>query len=282
MLIPERIADKKRCWPVIGYFPCPYFLDAFGNRRIFFVLLLGFSSGIPLALTGTTLQAWMATEKVDLALTRLLARGAALRRQVPLVPPGWTAFVPPFLGRRRRVDAGDPGGAVRPPSPAMAFSQPKAHPGVLASSPFWSPSAAPARTSWSTPTARRSSSRRSWAGRGGAHPRVPDRDAHLGAIALILADRMPWRLVYLIMAGSLGRRDGRLPALPEPRTAPRKRPRSLREAVVEPFLEFFGRPGAAGIPVVHRLLQARCRDGHRADHAVSPRAGVHEDRTSGR
>lgn len=43
-------------------------LSAFGNRRIFFVLLLGFSSGIPLALTGSTLQAWMASEKVDLAV----------------------------------------------------------------------------------------------------------------------------------------------------------------------------------------------------------------------
>ncbi len=41
---------------------------AFRSPRMFWILLLGFSSGIPLALTGTTLQAWMTKEKVDLAV----------------------------------------------------------------------------------------------------------------------------------------------------------------------------------------------------------------------
>ena len=43
-------------------------LAVFRSPRLFWILQLGFSSGIPLALTGTTLQAWMTTEKIDLAL----------------------------------------------------------------------------------------------------------------------------------------------------------------------------------------------------------------------
>jgi len=34
-------------------------LRVYGNRRVLMLLGLGFSSGLPLALTGSTLQAWM-------------------------------------------------------------------------------------------------------------------------------------------------------------------------------------------------------------------------------
>jgi len=43
----------------------PY-LEVFRSRRILAVLLLGFSSGLPLALTTGTLQAWLAVEDVDI------------------------------------------------------------------------------------------------------------------------------------------------------------------------------------------------------------------------
>ncbi|MFP5211851.1 MAG: AmpG family muropeptide MFS transporter, partial [Acidobacteriota bacterium] len=43
-------------------------LKVYGNRRVLSLLGLGFSSGLPLALTASTLQAWMAVEKVDLRL----------------------------------------------------------------------------------------------------------------------------------------------------------------------------------------------------------------------
>jgi len=41
-------------------------LKSLCNRRIGVVSLLGFSSGLPLALTGGTLQAWMTVEGVSL------------------------------------------------------------------------------------------------------------------------------------------------------------------------------------------------------------------------
>ena len=41
-------------------------LKLLANRRVLTVTFLGFASGLPLALTGGTLQAWMAVEGVDL------------------------------------------------------------------------------------------------------------------------------------------------------------------------------------------------------------------------
>ena len=71
------------------------------NRRISAVLLLGLSSGLPLALTGSTLQAWFTQSGVN-----LLAIGALSLLGMPYVwkfvwAPFLDRFVPPFLGRRR-------------------------------------------------------------------------------------------------------------------------------------------------------------------------------------
>ena len=46
--------------------PTPY-LEVFRSPRLAVILALGFSSGLPLALTGGTLQAWMTVEGVDLS-----------------------------------------------------------------------------------------------------------------------------------------------------------------------------------------------------------------------
>jgi hypothetical protein len=39
---------------------------AFRSRKIALLLVLGFASGLPLALTAGTLQAWLAAENVDI------------------------------------------------------------------------------------------------------------------------------------------------------------------------------------------------------------------------
>lgn len=46
---------------------------SFLNKKQFVILLLGFSSGLPLALTGGTLQAWLKESKVDLSLIGYLS-----------------------------------------------------------------------------------------------------------------------------------------------------------------------------------------------------------------
>jgi len=43
----------------------PY-LEVYRSRRVGMMLIFGFSSGLPLALTGGTLQAWMTVVGVDL------------------------------------------------------------------------------------------------------------------------------------------------------------------------------------------------------------------------
>ena len=76
------------------------FLDVFRSRRIFFVLLLGFSSGIPLALTGGTLQAWMAVTGVDLRTIGIFALAGAPYTLKFIWSPLMDRYMPPLLGRR--------------------------------------------------------------------------------------------------------------------------------------------------------------------------------------
>lgn len=71
------------------------------NSRLAAMLLLGFSSGLPLALTGSTLQAWFTSAGVD-----LLTIGALTLVGLPYVwkflwAPFLDYFIPPWLGRRR-------------------------------------------------------------------------------------------------------------------------------------------------------------------------------------
>src|ERR1700761_5827064 len=56
--------------------PAPSWRDAFAvylQPRVLIVLLLGFSSGLPLALSGSTLLIWMSESKVDLGTIGLFA-----------------------------------------------------------------------------------------------------------------------------------------------------------------------------------------------------------------
>lgn len=71
------------------------------NQRIFSILFLGFSSGLPLALTGSTLQAWFTQSGVN-----ILTIGALSLLGIPyfwkfLWAPLLDRFVPPLWGRRR-------------------------------------------------------------------------------------------------------------------------------------------------------------------------------------
>ncbi|MDZ7736972.1 MAG: MFS transporter [Gammaproteobacteria bacterium] len=76
-------------------------LQALANRRLFVTLLLGFSSGLPLALSGATLQAWLADVDIDIrsiGYFSLVGLPYALKF---LWSPFMDRFVPPRFGRRR-------------------------------------------------------------------------------------------------------------------------------------------------------------------------------------
>src|SRR5512137_346189 len=78
----------------------PY-LQVFFNRRVGVMVLLGFSSGLPLALTGGTLQAWMAVAGVDLFTIGLFSLVGLPYTLKFLWSPFMDRYVPPWLGRRR-------------------------------------------------------------------------------------------------------------------------------------------------------------------------------------
>lgn len=223
--------------------------DVFRDRNLAVILLLGFASGLPLALTGQTLQAWLTVEGVDLATIGLLTLVGIPYTWKFLWAPLMDRYVPPFLGRRRGwlviFQA-----ALAVSIAAMAFCNPRTEITVIAALAlfiaFASASQDIAYDAYRTDLARPEQR-----GLAAALTVVGYRTAMLtsGALALVLVagsgfiPALGWRNTYLVMAGLLA-----LCILftlwgkePEFRKPP---PRTLQEAVVAPLREFFSRPGA--------------------------------------
>ena len=72
-----------------------------GNKRIGMMLPLGFASGLPLALTAGTLQAWLAVVGVDLKTIGIFTLVGLPYTLKFLWAPLMDRIVPPWLGRRR-------------------------------------------------------------------------------------------------------------------------------------------------------------------------------------
>ena len=71
------------------------------SHRLAAVLFLGFASGLPLALTGQALQAWLAVDGVDIATIGFFGLIGAPYTFKFLWAPLMDRFEPPWLGRRR-------------------------------------------------------------------------------------------------------------------------------------------------------------------------------------
>jgi MFS transporter, PAT family, beta-lactamase induction signal transducer AmpG len=213
------------------------------SRRMLVNLLNGFVSGLPLLLTGSTLQAWLKDEQVSLENIGLFALVGLPYTVKFLWAPLFDRFVPPFLGRRRGwmlvVQI-----LVTVAILGLATSEPAAAPWTVAllalGLTFTSASQDIVLDAY-----RRESLDDHELGLGSSLFVTAYRLAMLvsGALALFLADRMPWRGVYLLMAG--GMIVGILTTLScrEPDVAGPP-PRTLKESVADPFLDFFRRDGA--------------------------------------
>ena len=70
-------------------------------QRLAVVTLLGFASGLPLALTGQAMQAWLTVDGIDLATIGFLSLVGLPYTFKFLWAPLMDRFEPPFLGRRR-------------------------------------------------------------------------------------------------------------------------------------------------------------------------------------
>lgn len=216
--------------------------EALFNRRMLMCVFTGFSSGLPLYLLINLLPAWLRTEGVDLKTIGFFALIQLPYTWKFIWSPLLDRYALPLLGRRRGW---------------MLVTQLI----LLAAIPLFG-MLDPKQDIWrivalSTTVAFFSASqdivldafRREI---------LPDPELGLGtsihvnayrisslvpgALALILADRVSWSTVYVVTALFMLPGIALTLAADEPRLA-RGRPRTLREAVTEPFHEFVTRNG---------------------------------------
>ncbi|MDH4191048.1 MAG: muropeptide MFS transporter AmpG, partial [Betaproteobacteria bacterium] len=81
--------------------PLSAYAGVFRNRKILILLLLGFSSGLPLALTAGTLQAWLTVEGVDMVAIGWFSLVGQPYTYKFFWAPLMDRYAPAFLGRRR-------------------------------------------------------------------------------------------------------------------------------------------------------------------------------------
>lgn len=222
------------------------YLEIFRSRRVAVVCLLGFSSGLPLALTSGTLQAWMTVSGVDLATIGIFTLVGIPYTWKFLWAPFMDRYVPPFLGRRRGWIAAMQmllglGIAV------MGALDPATMPWALAvlalMVAFVSASQDVVFDAYRADVLRPVER-----GIGAAVSVLGYRLAMLvsGALALILSDQIGWQHTYWIMAALMIAVIGATLFGPEPEVEV-KPPKTLTEAVAEPLREFFARHGAWGL-----------------------------------
>ena len=206
------------------------------------LIFLGFASGLPFYLTSTTLQAWMTQANVDLTTIGIFSLVGLPYSLKFLWAPLLDRYVPPFLGRRRgwllitqillllgiaAMSLHDPRMGLQ----ALAFNA------IFIA--FFSATQDVAGDAYRTDVLHHREM-----GAGAAIWVLGYRIALLltGALAFVLADRMPWPTVYLILSSLMlvGIIASFLAPEPELRDAP---PTTLADAVVLPFNEFFTRSG---------------------------------------
>ena len=78
-----------------------HYLRIFTQPKSAILLILGFASGLPLALTSGTLQAWMTVENIDLKTIGFFSLVGQAYVFKFLWSPVMDRYTPPFLGRRR-------------------------------------------------------------------------------------------------------------------------------------------------------------------------------------
>ncbi len=222
------------------------YLQVFNNRRITVITILGFSSGLPLALTGGTLQAWMATTGIDIRTIGIFALIGIPYTLKFLWSPIMDRFVPPVLGRRR-------GWIVLTQIvlmigiSAMAFVSPQNNPYILGMLAlivaFTSASQDIVIDAYRTDVLREKER-----GPGAAVFVMGYRIAMLvsGALALILSDQIGWKNTYLLMASLMiiGILTTFFSPEPEGNKTP---PISLQEAIWGPLKDYFSRNAAISL-----------------------------------
>ena len=226
--------------------PTPALLRVLASRRMLVALVMGFASGLPLLLTISVLQAWMKEEGVDLAVIGLMALVGLPYTLKFLWAPVLDRYTIPLFGRRRGwlLIAQT---ALVLAIIALAATNPAQRPWVVALAAFWVTFFS-ASQDIVIDAYRREDLADEELGLGSSLYINGYRTGMLLASGggLIMADHIPFSMVYLIMAACL--LPGILTTLltPEPET-PKGTPQTLQEAIIQPFVEYFSRPEAIWI-----------------------------------
>lgn len=207
---------------------------------------MGFACGLPLLLTISVLQAWMKEEGVDLTVIGMMALVGVPYTLKFLWAPFLDRFTLPFLGRRR--------GWLLIAQVALIFS--------IGGLGFTDPGSSPWMVAFAAFLVTFFSASQDIVV--DAYRREDFPDEQLGFASslyingyrvgmllasgggLIMADHIPFSMVYLIMAGCM--LPGVITTLVahEPEIT-EKKPESMKEAVFDPLVEYFSREGAIWI-----------------------------------
>jgi PAT family beta-lactamase induction signal transducer AmpG len=222
---------------------------ALANRRMLICVLTGFSSGLPLYLLLNLVPAWLKTEGLSLK-----AIGAFALIQFPYTwkfvwSPFLDRYALPLLGRRRGWMGATQVlllGAIAWLGTLSPTSELGMVIGLTALIAFLS-----ATQDIVLDAYRRELLPEIELGIGNAIHVNAYKLAGLvpGSLSLVLADHLPWQQVFLVTALFMAPGLAMTLMVKEPVTASGA-PRTLRDAVVEPFREFFGRHGVRSALVV--------------------------------
>lgn len=218
----------------------------FIQKRMAVLLGLGFSCGIPLALVGSTLQAWLTQEKIDLTVVGAFSLAGLPYTLKFLWAPLLDRFPWPFLGHRRGWILVSQLGLMASLL-ALAVSRPY-HSVYLTAALAFCVSLAGATQDIAVDAYRAELLTQQELGPGTSIFTLGYRVAMLfsGAFALILADWIPFRVVYTAMAAAIGMGVVACFAASEPHLH-RAPVLSLKEAAIAPLKEFLSRRGSSSL-----------------------------------
>ncbi|MEH6470235.1 MAG: AmpG family muropeptide MFS transporter [Halopseudomonas sp.] len=209
------------------------------NRRMLICIFIGFSSGLPLYILYQLIPAWLRDQGVSLETIGLFSLVAFPYTWKFLWSPAMDRYVPPLFGRRR--------GWMLVTQLALLLS--------IGSFSFFNPTDSITSVAYVVFAVAFFSATQDIVLDAYRRELLADEELGLGnslfvnayrfsslvpgSLALILADQLPWKTVHLVVAGFMlvGVATSLCVAEPQGGTPPL----TLREAVVEPFHEFFTR-----------------------------------------
>jgi len=216
--------------------------DILFNRRMLVCIFIGFTSGMPLYVLIQLVPAWLRSNGVDLATIGLFSLVSLPYTWKFLWSPLMDRFVPPFMGRRR-------GWAVLTQLALLVsigmlgMFDPVKSLGTIVAVVF-AVSLFSASQDIVIDAYRRELLADDELGTGNSFFINAYRLSSLvpGSLALILSDHLPWSTVFWVTAGFMAVGVVTSIVIREVSDASIA-PHTLREAVIEPFREFFARDG---------------------------------------